>query len=447
MDWTVIAASRRGMLQPVGKAVPVVAAPVVSAMLNRDYILRGRLGRGAYGIVYDAYEKHSGARVAIKRMLGVFTCDDEEEDEEEEDEDETCSQDEEEDETATPSMDAPLEDATGTEPASCSAIVALREIKLLRMLAPHPHIVRLQGLLLNPASPDVYAVFERMDMTLHDLVKSRRPHALGADARRALLCQLLQGLVHIHQAGVLHRDLKPQNVLVNLAAGDHPRLKIADFGLARAVLEPADQCQGWTDYVTTRWYRAPEVLMGHTYTCALDVWSVGCMAAEMAMGGEVMFPGVRTLRRVLELLGRPPAWLVDEVQSPRVRSLLLAVPEHLPQDGDARRARLSQRLGCGAADPEFIDLLDRLLDIDPRSRCTASQALLHPYFKGVLPPAGGACPGSLRWRQREFAFDDPGRRDPLTMGGARALLEVEAQLLQRRHMSMRATAQAAATVP
>ena len=162
----------------------------------------------------------------------------------------------------------------------------IREAKLLRLIS-HENVIGIVDI-LPPLSlsdfKDVYVISELMDTDLHQIIQS--PQALTLDHLQYFVYQLLRGIKYIHSLDVVHRDLKPSNLLLN----GNCDLKICDFGLARA-LGNADQSSFLTEYVATRWYRAPEVLLSWCrYTKALDMWSVGCIVAEL-LGRRPIFPG------------------------------------------------------------------------------------------------------------------------------------------------------------
>jgi serine/threonine protein kinase len=194
---------------------------------------------------------------------------------------------------------------------------------------------------------------------------------------RYLLYQLLRGLKYLHSAGVIHRDLKPGNLLLNANCD----LKISDFGLARTV-EPDGGAQ-LTQYVVTRWYRAPELLlMTSSYTAAVDVWSVGCIFAELLLRAP-LFKGtsqVHQLQLILARLG--PDCIKGSLEAPLqpILKLLaraqLAGRERGPLSEDGRPLRALLPSLCAAGH----DLLSRLLKFDPRERMSAAEALAHPYF-------------------------------------------------------------------
>lgn len=176
-------------------------------------------------------------------------------------------------------------------------------------------------------------------------------------------------LTHENSLSILHRDIKPANILIQESCD----LVICDFGLAR-YMDEDDPCdQGMTEYVVTRWYRAPELVLTHSYTSSVDLWSVGCILAEL-LGGEVLFPG-RDFKHQVELicsiLGKPGEEDLGHVTSGRARKFLAALPEGEGRGLDERFAN---------ADAKGVDLMKRLLMFDPEKRLTAEEALRHEYL-------------------------------------------------------------------
>ncbi|KAM7495363.1 hypothetical protein LguiB_029972 [Lonicera macranthoides] len=328
---------------------------------NRYKILEV-IGKGSYGVVCAAVDTHTGEKVAIKKINDIFEH---------------------------------LSDA----------IRILREIKLLRLLR-HPDIVEIKRIMLPPSRrdfKDVYVVFELMESDLHQVIKANDD--LTLEHHRFFLYQMLRALKYMHTANVYHRDLKPKNILANANC----KLKICDFGLARVAFSDTPTTIFWTDYVATRWYRAPELCGSFfskcscartmvlvlsfprdgphggsqdnifdevTYTPAIDIWSIGCIFAEV-LTGRPLFPGksvVHQLDLITDLLGTPSADTISGVRNEKARKYLVdmhkkhSVPfvEKFPN-----------------ADPLALRMLQRLLAFDPKDRPTAEQALADPYFKGL----------------------------------------------------------------
>jgi mitogen-activated protein kinase 15 len=176
----------------------------------------------------------------------------------------------------------------------------------------------------------------------------------------------------MHSAQILHRDMKPSNLLLNSECF----LKVADFGLARSIatLENENSANPvLTDYVATRWYRAPEILLGSTkYTKGVDMWSIGCILGEL-LGGKPMFPGTSTMNqldRIIEVTGRPTAEDIEAIKSPFAATLLESLPDSKPK-------ALSDLFPH--ASEEALDILRLMLQFNPNKRLTAEDALKHPF--------------------------------------------------------------------
>jgi len=211
--------------------------------------------------------------------------------------------------------------------------LALREIIFLRTLPPHPHLVPALDIFLDPLSKKLHIAMEFMDGNLYQLIKTREHKRLDNTTVKSILFQILSGLEHIHQNNFFHRDIKPENILVTAQARDDmgstlkrysqivrdtatmssaPQqqylVKIADFGLAREMHSTSP----YTTYVSTRWYRAPEVLLrAGEYSAPVDLWAIGAMAVEVALL-KPLFPGsneVDQVWRVCEIMGSPGNWV------------------------------------------------------------------------------------------------------------------------------------------
>ena len=207
--------------------------------------------------------------------------------------------------------------------------------------------------------------------------------------------QLLRGLKYVHTANVYHRDLKPKNILANADC----KLKICDFGLARpAFHDSGPTTVFWTDYVATRWYRAPELCGSFftKYTPAIDIWSIGCIFAEI-LSGRPLFPGknvVHQLEIITDLLGTPHPDVINKVRNEKARRFLgnMRVKPKIP---------FSSRFP-GAA-PAALALLERMIAFDPEDRPTAEEALADPYFAGLADPSRE--PAAEIVSRTEYAFE------------------------------------------
>ncbi|KGO72717.1 hypothetical protein PITC_057030 [Penicillium italicum] len=230
-----------------------------------------------------------------------------------------------------------------------------------RVKRTYRELIDLTDIFISPAE-DLYLVMDYCMTDLHDLIQSRSKPLEGKFIQ-FFTYQLLRGLKFIHSAGVIHRDLKPSNILIK----ENCDLKICDFGLAR------EQDHRMTGYVSTRYYRAPEImLIWQRYSYAVDIWSTGCILAEMLLG-KVLLPGtdnVHHFKLITEIFGKPPKEIMETVYSDVTMEFVNSLPDKKP---------LSLGAILGDVDPEAIDLLEKMLDIDPQKRITAADALNDPY--------------------------------------------------------------------
>ncbi|KAJ4757685.1 Protein kinase superfamily protein [Rhynchospora pubera] len=241
----------------------------------------------------------------------------------------------------------------------------VREIALLRRLGSHPNIVELEGLVTSrvATSPSLYLVFEYMDHDLAGLAGAPGVE-FSLPQIKCYMKQLLLGLKHCHENGVLHRDIKTSNLLLSKDGV----LKIADFGLATS-FDPA-RAQPMTTQVITLWYRPPELLLGATlYGVGVDLWSVGCILGELLMG-QPIFPArteVEQLHKIFKVCGTPTEELWKKLKLPNIHTTFRSYERCLAET-------------FKDVPPSALSLLETLLSIDPDSRGTASDALNSDFF-------------------------------------------------------------------
>nr|CAG4638526.1 EOG090X081V [Cyclestheria hislopi] len=284
-----------------------------------------KIGEGTYGTVFKAKNRENHEIVALKRVR--------------------------------------LDDDDEGVPSS-----ALREICLLKELK-HRNIVRLYDVLHSDKK--LTLVFEHCDQDLKKYFDSLNGE-IDSEKVQSLMYQLLRGLAFCHSKNVLHRDLKPQNLLIN----KNGELKLADFGLARAFGIPV-RC--YSAEVVTLWYRPPDVLFGaKLYTTSIDMWSAGCIFAELANAGRPLFPGSDVddqLKRIFKLLGTPTedTW-PGLTQLPDYKPFVIYQPT-------MTFAQVVPKLNLKGR-----DLLQKLLICNPALRISAEEAMAHPYFADLPPP-------------------------------------------------------------
>eukprot|EP00794_Sanderia_malayensis_P013854 gene13854-15302_t len=286
------------------------------------------IGYGAFGVVWAVTDPRTSKRVALKKMPNVFQ----------------------------------------------NTVSGKRVYRELRMLCFFKHDNVLQALdVLQPDPMDLfeelYVITELMQSDLHKIIVSPQP--LTSDHVKVFLYQILRGLKYLHSAGILHRDIKPGNLLVN----SNCLLKICDFGLARC--EELDKSREMTQEVVTQYYRAPELLSGATYhSYGVDVWSVGCIFAEL-LGRKILFQAqspIKQLNQTIDLLGTPhPNDIRASGASEGAFKYILAQPFKPPSMH--KLYNLSS-----LATHEAVHLLCRMLVFNPNMRITATDALSHPYL-------------------------------------------------------------------
>ncbi|KAJ5277491.1 Mitogen-activated protein kinase hog1 [Penicillium chrysogenum] len=298
------------------------------------------VGTGAFGLVCSARDQLTGQPVAVKKIVKPFS-------------------------------------------SSVLSKRTYRELKLLKHLR-HENIISLSDIFISPskictffsirrecdaqsANSYSYFVTDLLGTDLHRLMTSR---PLQGQFIQYFLYQIFRGLKYVHSAGVVHRDLKPGNILIN----ENCDLKICDFGLARA------QDPRMTGYVSTRYYRAPEIMLTwQKYDVEVDIWSAGCIFAEM-LEGKPLFPGkdhVNQFSIITDLLGTPPDDVIQTIGSENTLRFVKSLPKR-------ERHPLANKFRN--ADADAVDLLERILVFNPTERIRAAEALAHEYLAPYHDP-------------------------------------------------------------
>jgi renal tumor antigen len=241
----------------------------------------------------------------------------------------------------------------------------LREIQALRRLSPCPHIVKLYEVLFDKPTGRLALVFELMEMNIYELIRGRR-HYLPEEMILNYMFQLAKSLDHMHRHGIFHRDIKPENILIVDKV-----LKLADFGSCRGIYSK----QPYTEYISTRWYRAPECLLTDGYYgYKMDMWGVGSVMFEV-IALYPLFPGtneVDQVHKIHHVLGTPPNEILQKFWRYRSSHIDFNFPQ---QKGLGIPSMIPH------ASADAIDLIMKLLAYDPEERISARQTLHHPYFK------------------------------------------------------------------
>lgn len=318
------------------------STPVLGSSFQapRRFTVVEAVGQGAYGVVCSAKDELNDDTVAIKKIESAF------------------------------------DDIT-------FAKRTLRELKILRHLR-HENLIDIRYVFLPGLKSnfeDIYVISELMETDLASILKSPQP--LSDEHCQFFTYQILRGLKFVHTAGVIHRDLKPRNLLVN----SNCDLKICDYGLARLAMNNGDS-RPLTEYVCTRWYRAPEVLCSWAdYGPAIDMWSIGCIFAEM-LRRKPLLPGKNTqhqLNLIVSHLGFPDSETISRIKNEKCRKFLESLP----------RTAGPQLLfeAVGPQPSEVLQLLTATLQFDPERRLTVEQALELPYLEQLhCPEDEPSCP-------------------------------------------------------
>lgn len=312
------------------------------------YEILGTVGEGAYGVVLKCRNKINNEIVAIKKFK-------------ESEEDESVRK------------------------------TTIREVKILKMLR-HPNIVSLKEAFRRKGKLNL--VFEYVEKNLLEVLEER-PRGLDVDIVRRFVYQLCKSIDFCHQNGIIHRDIKPENLLIN---PDHS-LRLCDFGFSRTVQQGHSLSnESLTSYVATRWYRAPELLVGtNRYTTAVDLWAIGCIMGEL-FSGEALFPGdseIDQLHIIQEIIGPLiPEHLQLFVNNPRFQGY------SFPRGVKPETLRKKYH---GIAPKMGIRFMHDIMQMNPRKRMTAAECLQHPYFEGLATEYNTSIDNNYPVREEELS--------------------------------------------
>jgi len=345
--------------------------PGTNSSSGADYQPDRPIGYGAFGVVWSVTDPRDGKRVALKKLPNVFQ-------------------------------------------SLVSSKRVFRELKMM-IFFKHENVLACNDILQPPHVDffqEIYLITELMQSDLHKIIVS--PQHLSSDHIKVFLYQILRGVKYLHSAKIIHRDIKPGNLLVN----SNCVLKICDFGLAR--VEEPDRSRHMTQEVVTQYYRAPEILMGAKhYTNAVDMWSIGCIFGEL-LGRRILFQAqspIQQLELITDLLGTPS--LSD------MKFACEAAKRHMLSRGQKPASVTALYTLSSAATHEAVHLLCEMLRLDSDKRIGVIEALNHPYLdEGRLRYHSCMCSccvtessSGIRSYTRDYepvaerAFDDEWERD------------------------------------
>ena len=294
--------------------------------MNNKYKIIEIIGEGAYGIVYKCLNTETNEIVAIKKFLDEYE--------------------------------------------KLPKNIINREIFILQK-SKNENIVKLLEVFLNNGY--LYLVFEYVEKNLIQLIEEY-PKGLNQELIRTFIYQICQAISYLHKRNIIHRDIKPENILIK----DNSIIKLCDFGFARKmkVNEKTNKFEKMTDYMATRWYRAPEIILGQgNYGPEIDFWSIGCIMGEMA-DGNALFPGenqINQLEYIIKLLGNLPEELIHFYNNNPNFNINNLFKVDKPETLEKRYENILS--------PDAIDFMKGLLELNPKKRLNYETVFNHKYFE------------------------------------------------------------------
>jgi mitogen-activated protein kinase 15 len=299
----------------------------IDPQILRRYEILQKIGKGAYGVVWRVRDRLTDREYALKKVFAAF---------------------------------GNASDAQRT----------YREITYLRALRDSHYVITLEAVHRSENDSDLYLVFTLMESDLHAVIRA----GILLDVHQSyIFWQLLCALKYLHSANVLHRDIKPSNVLINSDSS----IRLCDFGLSRTLQAESDDTV-YTDYIATRWYRPPEVILGaFSYCPPTDMWAAGCVLAELVTG-QPLLPGASAMDQlecIVAFTGPPSPDDCESMNSPFAQTMLASLTY--------RYARIETLDGVS---PEAMDLIQKLVVFNPKKRWSADQCLRHPFVRRFRDP-------------------------------------------------------------
>lgn len=312
--------------------------------IMEKYEKLAKIGEGSYGVVFKCRNRDTGQMVAVKKYVE-------------------------------------------TEDDPLIKKIALREIRMLKQLK-HPNLVNLIEVFRRKRK--LHLVFEYCEHTVLDILE-KHPKGVPDNLTKRIIWQTLHAVNFCHEHNCIHRDVKPENILVTKDGV----VKLCDFGFART-LSPGEN---YTDYVATRWYRAPELLVGDTqYGPAVDVWAIGCVTAEL-MRGEALWPGKSDVDQLYLVRKTVGDLIPRHMQVFRSNDFFAGVTIPEPDVKESLESKIPKNIH-----EHGLDFLRRCLDKDPQKRYTCAQLLKHPFFDNFKMPDLDGIDESQRYKREKSKY-------------------------------------------